>query len=181
MIEMIPFGNKTRKKGQLVNAKTGLVSRMVDFGHGEKLVTQLPWGDTFMAYYSTGIPNIENYALIADSMRWSLLISQFIRPLFKMTTVRSFFKQMMKSGSTEEERSKTRTHIWGEVKDEYGNIAVSRMHGPEAGVDWTVISALAVVEKVLDNHVEPGFQTPARVYGADFVLESDQVSREDVV
>ena len=180
-IEMIPYGNKTRKNGQLISSKTGLVSRMVDFGQGEKLVTQLPWGDTFMAYYSTGIPNIENYALIANSMRWSLLISQYIRPLFKITFVRTFFKRMMKSGSTEEERSRTRTHIWGEVKDEQGNVAVSRLHGPEAGVDWTAISALAVVEKILASQFVPGFQTPARVYGADFVLECDQVTREDVV
>ena len=181
MIEMIPYGNKIRQNGRMVNAKFGLKSRKIDFGQGEKLVTQLPWGDTFMAYYSTGIPNIEDYALIPDSMRQNLLISQYLRPLFKITAIRTLFKRLMKSGSTEEERSGTKTHVWGEVKDEHGNSAISRLHGPEAGVDWTAISALAVVEKILANQFVPGFQTPARAYGADFVLESDLVTRENVV
>jgi short subunit dehydrogenase-like uncharacterized protein len=66
------------------------------------------------------------------------------------------------------------------VKDEHGHLAVSRLHGPEAGVDWTAITALAAVQKVLEDHVKPGFQTPASVFGADFVLESDQVTREDL-
>lgn len=179
-IEMIPYGNKIRKDGQLVRAKSGLQSRLVDFGQGEKLVTQLPWGDTFMAYYSTMIPNIEDYALISKSMRQNLLVSQYFRPLFKFKAVREIFKRLMKSGSTEEERAITKTHVWGEVKDEQGNLAVSRLHGPEAGVNWTAITALASVEKVLAGHVKPGFQTPARVFGADFVLESEQVTREDL-
>jgi len=180
-IEMIPYGNKIRQNGQMVNAKPGLISRMVDFGQGEKLVTQLPWGDSFMAYYSTEIPNIEDYAVISKSMRQNLLISQYLRPIFKLNAVRNFFKRTMKSGSTAEERAMTKTHIWGEVKDDHGNSAISRAHGPEAGVDWTIIAALAVVEKVLANQYKPGFQTPARVYGPDFMLDNDQILREDLL
>ena len=179
-IEMIPYGNKIRKDGQLIKTKSGLKSRLVDFGLGEKLVTQLPWGDTFMAHYSTKIPNIEDYALISKSMRQNLLVSQYFRPFFKIKTVRDLFKRSLKSGSTEEERAISKTHVWGEVKDEHGHLAVSRLHGPEAGVDWTAITALAAVQKVLEDHVKPGFQTPASVFGADFVLESDQVTREDL-
>ena len=177
---MIPYGNKIRKDGHLVKAKSGLKSRMIDFGQGEKLVTQLPWGDTFMAYYSTKIPNIEDYALISKSMRQNLLVSQYFRPFFKFKAVRELFKRLMKSGSTEEERSRTKTHVWGEVKDNQENCAISRLHGPEAGVDWTAITALAAVQKVLEGLVKPGFQTPASVFGADFVLESEKVWREDL-
>ncbi|MHB8132651.1 MAG: saccharopine dehydrogenase family protein [Anaerolineaceae bacterium] len=179
-IEMIPYGNKIRKDSQLIKTKSGLKSRLVDFGQGEKLVTQLPWGDTFMAYYSTKIPNIEDYALISKSMRQNLLVSQYFRPFFKFKAVRDLFKRSLKSGSTKEERAISKTHVWGEVKDEHGHLAVSRLHGPEAGVDWTAITALAAVQKVLEDHVKPGFQTPASVFGADFVLESDQVTREDL-
>lgn len=181
MIEMIPYGNKTRINGQLISSKPGLISRTVDFGQGERLVTQLPWGDTFMAYFSTGIPNIENYALISPSMRLNLLLSQYIRPLFKSKTIRKIMKRLIRSGSTEDERSKTKTYVWGEVKDEHGNRAESRLHGPEAGVEWTTIASLAVVEKVLDKQVKSGFQTPACVYGENFMLDNDQIIREDFV
>jgi hypothetical protein len=37
-----------------------------------------------------------------------------------------------------------------------------------------------VVRKVLAGNVSPGFQTPARAYGADLVLECEGVTREDV-
>ena len=61
-----------------------------------------------------------------------------------------------------------------------GRRATSRLHGPEAGVDWTTLTALAAARRVLGGTVAPGFQTPAGVFGADFVLESDGVTREDV-
>jgi hypothetical protein len=47
-------------------------------------------------------------------------------------------------------------------------------------VIWTARSALAVVQKVLAGNVSPGFQTPARAYGADFALECEGVTREDL-
>jgi short subunit dehydrogenase-like uncharacterized protein len=54
------------------------------------------------------------------------------------------------------------------------------LHGPEAGVDWTALAALGAVEKVLAGNFIAGFQTPAQVFGADFVLEAGGVSREDL-
>ena len=44
---------------------------------------------------------------------------------------------------------------------------------------WLV--ALAAVRKVLEGEFVPGFQTPSLAYGADFVLEREGVTREDVV
>ena len=40
--------------------------------------------------------------------------------------------------------------------------------------------ALAVVERVLAGDLRPGFATPAGVYGADFVLSLENVSRDDL-
>jgi short subunit dehydrogenase-like uncharacterized protein len=50
--------------------------------------------------------------------------------------------------------------------------------GPES-YDWTVQTALAVAAKVLNGIAVPGFQTPAMVFGADFVLECSGVKRSD--
>ena len=41
-------------------------------------------------------------------------------------------------------------------------------------------SASRIAARVLSGDYEIGFQTPARVYGPDFALSFDGVSREDV-
>jgi short subunit dehydrogenase-like uncharacterized protein len=70
--------------------------------------------------------------------------------------------------------------VWGEVVDGEGRRAVSRLLGPEAGVDWTALAALSAVRRVLGGDATAGFQTPATAFGADFVLECAGVVREDV-
>ncbi len=56
----------------------------------------------------------------------------------------------------------------------------ARLHGPEAGVIWTSMAAVAAAQKVLGGSFKPGFQTPAQVFGPDFALEQEGVTREDV-
>jgi short subunit dehydrogenase-like uncharacterized protein len=180
MIEMIPYGNKVRRNGRLEPPPQGTKTRMIDFGRGPIQATMLTWGDVFMAYYSTGIPNIEDYTVLSAGMRRQMASTAHIRPLFKLTAVRNFFKRRLKAGSTADERANTHTSVWGEVEDDQGRKAVSRLHGPEAGVTWTARAALAAVQKVLAGNASPGFQTPALAYGADFVLECEGVTREDL-
>lgn len=43
----------------------------------------------------------------------------------------------------------------------------------------TALASLAVVERVLSGHAPAGYQTPAKAYGADFVLEIQGVTRTD--
>jgi hypothetical protein len=56
----------------------------------------------------------------------------------------------------------------------------SRLHGPEAGLVWTTITALGAAKKVLNGAAKAGYQTPASAFGKDFVLEGEGVTREDV-
>lgn len=179
MIEMIPYGNKIRYNGRLETPARGARMRMIDFGRGPVKTTMLTWGDIFMAYYSTGIPNIEDYAVLPAELVRQMALLDYMRPLFKLALVRNFFKRRLKAGSTADERAKTHTSVWGEVEDAQGRKVSSRLHGPEAGVIWTARTALASVRKILAGNFSPGFQTPALAYGADFVLECEGVTRED--
>ena len=179
MIEMIPYGNRIRQNGQLV-LTPAVSTRMIDFGHGPVRAMGLPWGDIFMAYYSTGIPNIEDFGVFSEEFSRGMNTINSLRPLFNLPFVRELFKRISPGGSTAEERAKTQTHVWGEVEDDQGRKLMSRLHGPEAGVTWTALLALAAVQKVLDGNAPPGFQTPSLVFGADFVLESERVKREDL-
>ncbi len=66
----------------------------------------------------------------------------------------------VRPGPSAELRARTRTHIWGEVADEQGHRAASRLHGPEAGLVWTTITALGAAQKVLNGAAKAGYQTP---------------------
>lgn len=180
MIELLPFGNCIRNNGHLQVAPRGLITRMVDFGFGPIEVTRLTWGDLFTAYKSTGIPNIENYMVFSKALRQQVSVLNFIQPITRYPLVRKMMMLNVKPGSPDNQRDLTSTHVWGEAANRHGNRVVSRLHGPEASVDWTVQTAIAAVEKVLDGQFTPGFQTPALAFGPDFVLENEKVTREDL-
>jgi short subunit dehydrogenase-like uncharacterized protein len=180
MIELLPYGNRVRRNGRLEVPERGVKTRTIDFGDGPVIATRITWGDVFMAYHSTGIPNIEDYVVLAESTRRQMAMMDYLRPLFRIAAVRNLLKRGVRPGPGADRRARTVTHVWGEVEDAQGRRATSRLLGPEAGVDWTARTALAAVRKVLSGNIAPGFQTPARAYGADFVLECEGVTREDL-
>ncbi len=153
---------------------------MIDFGNSPVKAIRFSWGDVFTAFYSTGIPNIENYAVLPEQTLQFLTLLGALRPLLRLAAVRNLMRSMMPTSPTAEQRARTHTDVWGEVQDDEGHKVVSLLHGPEAGVTWTALAALAVVQKVLAGNAPAGFQTPARAYGADFVLECEGITRQDV-
>ena len=178
MLEMLPGGIKIRRQGQLVQAPD-LDLKKIDFGDGAKAASRITWGDLVTAYRSTGIPNIECYTVLPPQLAAGLGAIMRLRPVFKLALVRRLAWRVMPTGSTRQQRANTRTHVWGQARDESGRTAVSRLHGPEGGVEWTSSAALATVKRILGGESTPGFQTPASVYGPDFVLEVEGVQRED--
>jgi short subunit dehydrogenase-like uncharacterized protein len=64
------------------------------------------------------------------------------------------------------------------VEDGAGGRAASRLQTPE-GYTFTARAAVAVVERVLGGQAQPGFETPARAYGEDFVLDIPGVTLTD--
>jgi len=88
-------------------------------------------------------------------------------------------KKIPAGGPSDAEREKGRTLLWGEASDSNGNRVESRLQGPE-GYTLTAIAALNIAEKILAGNFTAGYQTPAKAYGADLVLEIDAVSRQDV-
>jgi short subunit dehydrogenase-like uncharacterized protein len=177
---VIPYGIRVRRNGRLEHPEQATKTRLIDFGHGPVQATLYPWGDVFTAYYSTGIPNIEDYNVLSEAARKQMAALAYLRPLLKLAIVRNLLKRGVKPGPTAKERARSHTHVWGEVVDDQGRKAVSRLHGPEGGVVWTARAALAAVRKVLTGNAPTGFQTPALAYGADFVMECEGVTREDV-
>jgi short subunit dehydrogenase-like uncharacterized protein len=182
MIENLHRGGLIRRDGVLTPVPAGWKTRTVDFGRGPRTVVSIPWGDVATAYYSAGIPDIEVYTTATWPLRLAMKASRFLRPLLASSAVQSFLTRRVRAGApgpTAEQRGRGRTVVWGEVTDKAGGRAVSRLYGPE-GYTFTTLTALAAVEKVLSGDAPPGFQTPAKAYGPDFVLGIEGVKREDL-
>ncbi len=181
MLDGLARGNTpvavVRENGKLKPAPPD--KRTIDFGEGPRNAYLAVWGDVFTSYYSTGIPNIEEYVAWSDGQVRAMGTVRRMAPLLHFAPVRNFIKSQVPTRPTPEERARTRTLVWGEVEDDQGRKAVSRLSGPEAGVTWTAQTALAAVQKVLEGVAPLGFQTPARAFGADFGLHGEGVVLQD--
>ncbi len=183
MIEALPSGGKIRHNGRLETVPLGAKTRMIDLGYGPAKVIQEPWGDVFTAFYTTGIPNIEEYMPSSKQVERLGMLARYLGPLLALAPVKNWMKrnvQKQPPGPTAEMRATCRGLVWGEVTDDKGRRAVSRLEGPEPGYTWTLITALDAVEKVLAGLAQAGFTTPGLAFGADFVLECKEVTRCDV-
>lgn len=180
MLTLLQHGDRVRRDGRLVPPPPESRDRIIDFGRGARRASLITWGDVFMAYHSTGIPNITVYTVIPGALRWQLAGMRRLRALFRIAAVRSLVRRLVPTGSTPDQRARTSMSVWGEVRDDAGRVATARLHGPEAGVEWTAACAIAAVRRVLSGDAPAGFQTPAKAYGADFVLGTASVSRQDL-
>ncbi len=173
-------GGAIRKDGKITPVIAAWKSREIDFGEVKKLGVTIPWGDVSTAYYSTGIPNIEVFTVMPKQNLKMLKMSRYIGWLLATKPVQDYLqKQIPPGGPSDEERAKGKTLLWGEASDLNGNRVISRIQGPE-GYTITALAALNIAQKILDGNFKTGFQTPAKAYGADLVLEIEGVARQDV-
>jgi short subunit dehydrogenase-like uncharacterized protein len=181
-VESIGLATWVRRDGKLVSVPSGSLTRDINYGRGMEACVAIGWGDVSTAFYSTGIPNIEVYFAFPRAMRWGLRGTRFLAPVLRSRPVQRALKaaiQRQPPGPTDEQRTRGRSLLWGEVLDPAGQRRVSRLSTPE-GYTLTVLSALAIVDKVLAGQATPGFQTPSLAYGPDLVMELPGVTREDI-
>jgi short subunit dehydrogenase-like uncharacterized protein len=181
IIEELGTGGLVRRGGALVRVPDAAKTRAINFGRGVRVGMLIPWGDVSTAYYTTEIPNIEVYVAAPPLLRVAARLARPFGPLLASRRVQGWLKARVragKQGPTDEERARGAAYLWGEARDDRGGRAVAWLRGPD-GYTFTALAALAVVEGVLAGQAPPGFQTPGRAYGADFVLDLPGVQRRD--
>lgn len=172
-------GGAIRKNGKITPVPAAWKTREIDFGEGVvKTGVTIPWGDVSTAFYSTGIPNIEVFTVAPRSAVKAMKMSRYLGWLLATGPVQKYLQSKIPPGGpSDEERAKGKTLLWGEARDDDGNKAEARQQGPE-GYTTTALAALNIVEKILAGNFTPGFQTPAKAYGAGLILELDDVTRQ---
>ena len=168
-IELLSYGDRVRRNGRLARPQSPGKTISVDFGDGPVTAQLAPWGDVFTAYYSTGIPNIEDYLVVPAAMQRQMAICQVIAPW-----ARSARTDRGASGADPNARL-------GRGRRRPGRpcgIAAPRTGGG-SGLDDDHGTGRRLQGS--RRRRQAGYQSPASAFGEDFVLEGEGVTREDVV
>jgi short subunit dehydrogenase-like uncharacterized protein len=137
-------------------------------------------GDLATAYYSTGIPNIETYVEATPLIRALLTACRSFGRLLRTAPMQVWLGAWAEMLPPEPKPAQDGAMtIVAEASDDAGHRACARLRTPEA-YEFTGITDATVGKRVSEGDLEVGFQTPARVYGRDFVLGFAGVTREEV-
>lgn len=172
MLENLSHGGRARIDGQIVRVPLAWKSQRVPFREGRRWAVTIPWGDVASAYHSTGIPNIEVYMGLPRRQIRLLQWSRWLIPLLRVWPLPSLVKSIVDrraAGPSAEVREQERASVWGRVQSASGQSVEATLQTPN-GYALTVLTALAAIERVLASPPSPGFHTPSRAFGADFVL-----------
>jgi short subunit dehydrogenase-like uncharacterized protein len=175
MIESIGEGGAIRRDGKIVRVPPAYATREIPFSSGPRMAMTIPWGDVSTAFHSTGIPNIRVYtAASPKSIARMRRIRSFL-PLLGIKPVKRLLQSFAnrRSGPNETKRAAGRTYLWGRAADGANEVSMT-MTTPE-GYAFTVLSALAAVERLLASPRRPGSFTPSRFFGPEFVTTIEGV------
>jgi short subunit dehydrogenase-like uncharacterized protein len=180
-LESMSSGGMVRRDVKLIPVPMAWKTRHIDFGNGKGLTATItvPWGDVSTAYYTTSIPNIEVYVAFKPWFRRLAKSSRYFSWLIGSAPMQSFLKSQIKAmprGATPEQRARSMSYVWGEVRDDRGRVVTVRFTTPD-GYTLTVLTALAIVDQALGGHHPIGFQTPAGAYGPQLIFTIPGVTR----
>ncbi|HKY55006.1 MAG TPA: saccharopine dehydrogenase NADP-binding domain-containing protein [Anaerolineales bacterium] len=182
-IENMHRQGRIRRDGKLLQVPPAWRVLEQDFGRGSVKVVSVGWGDVSTAYYSTGIPNIETYFAFPRVMIDFFYSMRVLGPLLynrvAKTLLNSLVNTFLPPGPNEDRRKKRFALMIGEVTDDKGNRAASKLMTPE-GYTCTALTTVEIMKRVLGGDCKIGFQTPSLTYGADFILQFDGAKREDI-
>jgi short subunit dehydrogenase-like uncharacterized protein len=147
--EILGVGVLVRVDGVIAATPDAAPARF-DFGAGPVDCTPLSFGDLVTAWKSTGIPNIAMFVNIKDNVLPEGVAA-------------------MPDGPSLDERLANRAAAVAEVTGIDGTVVRARIDTIN-GYSYTPLAAVAALHRVVAGRIEPGFQTPGTVFGADFAV-----------
>jgi short subunit dehydrogenase-like uncharacterized protein len=183
MLSLIRRDVCIRRHGELVTIPVGRLERCFDFGEGQKMASALSWADVITAYHTTGIPNIEAYAEMSVPLRGAYQLGALCAEPLRLPPARWASDLALKvwpEGPDTTARQGKRRVIVAEAENLGRWKMASRLSLPD-GYSITPPIAIRALQKVISGKVRPGFATPAKLFGAEFITEFDGVRMEDVI
>ena len=173
---------RIRRDGKIVSVPNVWDSKLIDFGRGPSRLVTMGWGDVSTAYHSTGIPNVTVYMNFPKVMTNAMKLTRFIGPLLYTRVAKDLIKWLIgiffAPGPTRRQNETGFSLLIAEVTDEKQSVR-AKLRTPEAYY-LTSLTSVEIMKRILSSDFKPGFQTPSKVYVADFILQFDGVQREDL-
>jgi short subunit dehydrogenase-like uncharacterized protein len=161
-----------RRNGELATVPAGCLAHAFDFGQGLQEAVAMSWADVVTGQFTTGVGDIEVYSELGWFERVSYRASGAAMGVTGAGAWRSLGVALGKAlpeGPAESERRRAGFVMVAEAIDPWRRASRLRMRTLD-GYTVSVLAAAAAVQRVLAGDVSPGFQTPARVFGPDFIL-----------
>ncbi|HBO43373.1 MAG TPA: hypothetical protein DD670_05465 [Planctomycetaceae bacterium] len=180
MLENLPQGGRVRIDGRITKVPLAWKSKEISFRAGLRTAVTIPWGDVASAWHSTGVPNIEVYlAMDRRHIAWlrrlrpaaSLLRLPWPEPL-----VERVLRRFVLGGDNPSQHAE-RGSFWGRMENAEGRSVEATLETLD-GYSLTVETALACLDRVLAGDVAPGFATPSKAFGPDFIFAMPQTNVE---
>ncbi|MBL8202116.1 MAG: NAD(P)H-binding protein [Chromatiales bacterium] len=171
-VEGLARGGRVRRNGELVPVPLAYRTRTFDHDGRARTAMTIPWGDLYTAWVSTGIPDIETYLVASPRSIAAARRANSLRPLLGWPAVVRYLQRRVAGrvqGPSAETRHRTRSRIWGEIRNARGEERRLEIDTPN-GYDLTVTGAVGIVQRLLGAELPGGYYTPSMLMGADYVL-----------
>jgi short subunit dehydrogenase-like uncharacterized protein len=181
MVQAIAAGTRMRRRGRILSRDRTEVGSC-DFGEGDRPTVQFSWGDVATAFRSTGIPNIDVHFEASPAISAFARTPWFVKSFLGLDPVQRLLKSQvdrLAEGPSEANRRAGQAVLVGQARNDQGQTVRSRVRTPE-GYSLTAATAFDAACRVVAGEIKPGFQTPSRAFGADYIINFDGVVREDL-
>ena len=181
-VESLGRPSLVRRQGRLQEVPSGADQRIVDVDGQRVRMLGLPWGDVVTAWYSTRIPDIAVFMKMPFGTRPFLMLAGRTRPFWQSALVQRWLKnivQRLPEGPDDAALASGHADFVGAATDAQGRTVSTHLRTPEAYA-LTGETAAECARRVLAGEMQPGFRTAAMVFGADFILSFDGVTRRDL-
>ncbi len=179
--EAIGRGTRVRRGGKIVELRKPLALEL-DYGDGPCRSLAVSWGDVSTAYHSTKIPDVTVYFAATRQLERLTGLGPVSRWLLGTAPVQALLRRgidRQPEGPSERQRAAGRANLLAIAENEAGERVVSQLYTPE-GYTLTCLTGLAIVERMLQGEVEPGFKTPSMAFGPDFITGVEGCQRKDL-
>ena len=176
-VEQLGEGGRVRREGRVVEVPPGWTSRTVPFADRPRTVVSIPWGDVVTAGHSTGIPNVTVYTVLPAPLRRLLPLVRPLQGLLGWPPVLALLKWAVDRWApdpTPADREQGWTRVWVAARSGDGTRRTAHLRGPEA-YTLTARTAVAAVERIVEDPPDPGFHTPSTALGGSFACEIEGV------
>lgn len=161
-----------RRGGRLAGVSPGKLTHAFDYGEGLRESIAMSWADVVTGQFTTGVGDIEVYSELGWPFRTTFRAVGMAMGATGAGPWRAASRALASAwpeAPPAETRQRAGFVMVVEALDPWRRVRRMRMHTLD-GYTVSVHTAVAALQNVIAGVQSPGFQTPARVFGADFIL-----------